>query len=354
MSRTKPFFIAAVAALAACLSNEPPATRIALDTIVELQTSYGPGEISEPPVSVVHLRDRRYFVVAGQITDWSAPIFGPDGEWTDSLGAHGEGPGEYRSIDGAILSRGDSVVIASDLELLTLDPLLRPVRRATLQVQPLRLWSDSAGNILVMGFRSAPESRGARLHLHGPEGVFLKSFSSVDSGLVDAEAAAVSDGGTGWWSAPMVGDYRIDHWNPDGRSDYGHQIAAEWHPQSEDGSAARMGPDTPPPPRVQGLSLASDGRLWVLGTVAAPGWKAALAAVDRDEGPEGGGNLVFVSPDELLDGVIDLLDPGSGVQDATLNLPELVFPLSGDTLYTAREDSSGFWHVTVVRARLDG
>ncbi len=345
--------LAAVVLLAACGTDRADSPGIALDTVVQLQTSSGPGEVSGPPTSVVHLADGRYLVVEGGPFGGKPLVFGADGAFLDYLGRTGDGPGEFREVLAATQTRGDSVVVASRRSLRMLDPGLTQVRDAALPLQPQRIWSDTSGNLLALGWRETPDSRGARLHLHDPSGVYLRSLSAVDSGLINVDFVAVSDGGTGWWTVPMDGTYRIDHWSHDGHLDSGRRIAASWHPQVEFDPAARMGPESPPLPRVQGLSRAGDGKLWVLGTLAAEGWKEALASVETSGGADGtGSGLVFVSPDQLLDGVIDLIDLESGRQVASLELPELVSPVSGDTLFTAREDSSGFWHVAIVRATL--
>lgn len=353
MNPTPYLFVGAVVALVACGLRPAGTAGIALDTVVQLRTSSGPGELSGPPAGVVHLGDGRYLVVTGGPFGGNPLIFESGGSFSDSLGPTGDGPGEYRDVLAAALTRGDSVVVASRRSLRMLDPWLAPVRAATVPLQPQRIWSDSAGNLLALGWRETPGDRGARLHLHDASGAYLRSLSSADSGLIDVDMTATSDGGLGWWTAPMDGVYRIDHWSHDGRLLSGRRITADWHPQAERDATYRMGPESPPLPRVQGLSRASAGGFWVLGTVAGEDWEEALASVETTGGPDGtGSGLVFVSPDQLLDGAIDLIDVETGEQLATLELPELVFPVSGDTLFTAREDSSGFWHVAIVRATL--
>jgi hypothetical protein len=354
--------------LAACLTTacgsagQHSGTEIVLDTVVQLQTGPGPGELPTNPLSVARIPDGGYIaLVDAGFSPGSAALrnlYDSAGRYVGSLGQDGDGPGEFRQAVAAARFASDSVYLWDRQHRLmtVLDHAAHPVRTFHVSADGFQLAAAGDGHFVLDGYADGG-NYSEPLNGFTADGKLIAAFGEVTprerfapGPPVDRRVA--SDGQRGWWTARAGYRYELEHWDSTL-----HRVAqflpeASWFPVQRDlESGTREGGFSLLRPGIRWIHADSAGRLWVGGAEPAPGAQDAVDACVR------GGKQAFKCALERMTSsftaVIEVRSPSDGHLLASVRgLPQLL-PI-GDGLFEASAtDEDGFVHVTVVRVRME-
>ena len=273
-------------------------------------------------------------------------VISPDGSVAKQIGRSGEGPGEYRLIrwvkpyDGRLhvfdvgLMRG--VVLDRQFEVVSTTQL------RTARLLDVAVLGDSA--YVMNAALPTSEGIGYALHLIDDTGAAIRSFDELAGGYglpgsrskLDRVLANAPDGNL--WSAHKT-QYRIDLWNPrQGALVQTLVRPTQWfQPHEVDG---RYTPERPAQPRILGIEVDGQDRIWVLIRVASDRWAEGFRKVGEEEHPELGPYLLD-DFDVAYDTVLEVIDPGSGSVIATAITDQALFLLMGGWTVSYHELENG-------------
>jgi hypothetical protein len=241
-------------------------------------------------------------------------VFDSKGNYMQTLGMYGQGPGEYRRPV-AMHITGDTLFILdpSNTRVTVISPSYELVRTERLELTGVwpggyvRLPSKRA---VVNAMIRTAELIGLPLHLVD-SGRIVKSFGTVDETLLPSNASnhkkpMAYAGGERVWAASQM-EYRIDLWDVDsGKSVRTITRDVEWFQPDDVYRDAMLSPDVPPPPRLYQIDVREDGTLWVLFKVANPRWAKNL---QRHYNPESGTVYLPANVEGVFDTIVEVLTP---------------------------------------------
>lgn len=235
-----------------------------------------------------------------------------------TLGARGEGPGEFNYV-AQLYPKGDSVVVG-DLRgaAAMFAPDGRFIRALALPINLIGQTVLLRGDTLLAQMSIMNEERfGLPLHLMAPNGDTVRSFGAEDRSFnprlsVAAYRMVAPETDSTFWVA-RIDKYRIERWHMSGHL---LQVLAHdrpWFtPRTEDWDGSQR---ERPPSRIKQIHQDRAGRLLVLLERARADWRPESGA-GRGREPSGPNSL----PGQMryFEHVIEILDPVSGALLATL------------------------------------
>lgn len=305
----------------------------------------GSGEISAYPTAVTRDSRGRYFVA---VPHQPPMVFDANGRFLQSIGRLGDGPNEYRKVVRILVGRGDTLYVVDQWasRITVLSPELRLLRS-----MPVREYDDAV--LLTDGVILATSdlSTSLRFDRVSPEGQHLPHYTEAGAPCATQERcwsrltralSSAPDGG--FWAAPRFHRYELER-----RSSAGNLLrvlrpASPWYASYD--TVTTTSPREVPQASIAGLWQDSTGALWVVGNSVDPSWREA-----RWEQPfrrEGVTVQTPVTADELLDGVVEVIDSQSGDVLARQRVPHRIDGVAGPaTIYAISQDNDGFYTVRV-------
>ena len=328
--------------------------KLVFDSLTTLGATDGDGALRAGPSSIVEDAEGR-FVVGQMVDNEPARVFAPDGSFVSTIGAIGDGPGEYRKV-GALSATGETLHVYDEgtqrISTVDLDLKLQgtiPLRGfAVMDAVAL-----SSGLHIVNMIVPGGASGGHALHLVNEEGEIIRSIEPFDSRDGDPFAhfrhVFRAEGGEGFWSVPYFGRIVVRLYSSDG------DLLKEWSAAPALGDELPMSygnPDEDRPPTRQILApWHDDGMLWVFSMIPGPRWRDGLT---RAEDGVHGTYFKTTDRDLLFDPAIEVFDADTGTlvaaryaKDLPISTP--VGPGVGASMST---DELGWVFLTIRRARL--
>ncbi len=325
--------------------NVPPS--IGILKLATLGSNGGAGALPVSPTSIARDVQGRYVVALGSGRSAPLLVFDSTGTFLDTLGALGDGPGEFRTPGQVIIGPDDTMYVFDRARLEVLDANRAPVRRVngtppSLNGDAIRL--DDGGFVLNAGYIHPPNM----LAMYDAAGHLVRTFAPAHghecSGCIPlGYALSQVDRGT-FWAASMSYDPALEHWDTAGRLLDSIAPKLSWfRPYTHRPNVA---PDSAPSPIISGLWRDQAGNLWILGAAANPHWERGLGPMKESDG------IHYYPIDDVsnvYDLMIDEIDPHSAAVLAERRFPELGFALviRPGLIGALREDGDGWWYVDV-------
>ena len=320
---------------------------IEVERIAVLGEEDGPGIIESDATEAAVDSRGRYFLFHAYAP--YVKVFDARGRYVKTLGAEGQGPGEFRGVGIVRVSAGDTIhVFDSDNSTHSIfSPSLSFLRSHRLDFLPqLEAVALDANRAVVAVPIRTPARVGFPLHLVD-RGRIVRSFGSErgafrpDIPYFDDRTIAPAGPGR-IWSAHR-NRYHIELWSTDGRKLRELRRSVDWfRPHASSGFAS---PSTPPAPLLQQVWQDRAGRLWVRTVVADPNWRRAV----QRGGPHG---YTVQDYDGYRDTVIEVIDPQRGRVLASRRFPMMVDLLGEDRLGTVMTGPDDVPRYVVWRLRL--
>jgi len=280
-------------------------------------------------------------------------IFDSVGKYYHTIGRAGGGPGEFRSVTAFGFGPGDSLwVIDSHLIAHIFEP-----PPGTRFVRSFRFERFFSGEIVSRGMLILPSYFGNPLRYVHPrllswDGTEVSRFIMPDSGsLREPEMGSVTLVGTDLLWMALERKYELLLLASDGTVRRRITRQADWFPE-------HAGPSgfpwiTPPKPRIYSISVGQDSLLWVLVRRAHRNWAENKSKAGQIKGLPTPRSVSAIRLAGLFEGVVEVLDPGSGEVVAS-------HEVSGDVLGFVRpgvlceviEDDSGAVRIQLWDVRL--
>lgn len=270
------------------------------------------GDLSDPELifegevpSVVRLSSGA-FVAAPATSGWQLLVYDETGEYRESWGQEGDGPGEFRAISRIARLPGDSILVVDYSRRITiLDPSGAYVRSSQLDFMPLMVkpMGSSRWVASTMSVPAAPERIGYPIHLYSADGTFQTALGGdmpvVQSRPSASQRVVVADEEGVWAGRPDR--YEIEYWSVSGEQLSVLDRVAEWFPDREVEGAVNPR-DEPPSPYLVDLHVDQDGLLWTLSIMADASWAPS----------DGTGYSFAARQGRFYDTVVEVIDPASG------------------------------------------
>lgn len=300
-------------------------------TVVQLPSSH-PGEICGIKLEkVVELGDEEgegYIDLTGRVAVVEAGIlvanfgaaheirlYSNDGNYLQTIGRRGEGPGEFSAIsdirtssDGRVhvVDRGLGRITILDRRL-SLEGIVnlpaRPIERGVLPLED--------GGYVLNATISTADLIGFPLHRITSEGELVLTYDDTspevrpDRPLGQMRRVAAS-GTSGFWSASSSESdnrsYRIVRYRMDGPRTHEFSVPAPW---MDVRTGAQLGGGAPPR-GLMDVQQVDSGQIWVISRTAGSSWEEALV---RRAMPGHGMTWAVSEYHKYWDTVIDLIDP---------------------------------------------
>lgn len=341
--------------VAACESSASSTASLALDTVLVLHNE-GVGELPSAPSLAARLPDGSVLLASGMMTPYRLRFDGSTGRLLDSLAPTGPGPDEISGPLGALATRWDAAqTMLFDMgrgHIVWLDTTRTPLRSVLAAHYPHIIIPLANGSYATDGTAPPRGKMGYSIFVFDSLGAVTGTIGTFDSAAMMAPPPLVArDGAGGYWMVPRNGEYRVDRYDSTNTLVSTVLPNADWYPAYDASQYSPIDSVNAPRPFIQGILARDSTTLWIVGGVASEEWRAAVLP-PKPAGPEGPGMPQISSFDRLLDGIVEAVDGVDGGRIASLRTDDLLQPLSGDTLLAMREDSLGFWHVALVRARV--
>jgi hypothetical protein len=157
---------------------------------------------------------------------------------------------------------------------------------------------------------------------------------------------------TGFWTIPLMGQYRIDLWGSDGQLRRSLLRPAPWFvPLPERLRGVDPGSLDPPPSQGVGLWQDADGRVWTVWLVADPARSTARRHTVRT--PEGQVSVPD-QPDRVWDTVVEVIDPVRGRLIASQRFDSLFDLTASGLIAHISERPDGLYQAQIYRLMLTG
>ncbi len=312
----------------------------------------------EQAADIQRLDSARVVFVPGQAAH-ALVVANVDGSRWTRVGREGQGPGEYSYIrwtvpdrsrlhvfDGMAMRR---TVLGADFEVLHTNPLYLNLAGGA------AVLGDST--YIVNGSIPTSDRVGYVLHHFGPEGEVLRSFDESPEGYGTAAAgitryrSVLAPGDGTLWAAHRT-RYQIDLWD----IEYGELTLslvrdADWFVPHREWELHH--PERPPRPQLLDLEMDSQGRLWVLVSVASARWADGFVNAPEGAHPELGA-YVLDDWNVSYDTVLEVIDPIARCVLATKTLDDRVpFFVGPGWGVSYRDDEAGsptqrLWRLTLA------
>ena len=213
-------------------------------------------------------------------------VYEKDGEFRQTIGREGEGPGEFRGVMGIVVGLGDSLFVLDrfNMRLSVFDPGHRFARSAPLEVLPQGVdpvavpWNP--GFFFVTSHMRTAALIGWPVHEIDAQGHIVRSFGSATGEFSPSEPYSemrvVADAGEGNLWVGRLAHYWIQLQSPGTREPL-EDLRREptWFPKPslDELRAGDHGAGRPPPMLAD--ILEDDGLLWVLTWPTDPDWSEA-------------------------------------------------------------------------------
>ena len=234
-------------------------------------------------------------------------VFGEDGRFHGTIGAEGDGPGEFRGAIFARVGPGDSIYIFAENPRAVVFGVDRTYGR-TIPL-PMGIWDALVLPDRRIVLTSPMNEQPLPFLLLDPEGGLLREFGGADSASQAVKSprwlARGNDGS--YWTMPMQFRWRVEHWDSTGALIGAIERTPDWFQRYREMLALTH--TQAPQPTVQAFWIDSAGRLWVLGRTADPAWASGLGPVRAGVG---GATAPILDPDKVYDTVIELRDAATG------------------------------------------
>jgi hypothetical protein len=287
-------------------------------------------------------------------------IFDQSGNFLQTLGRTGRGPGEYvQPYDMANVGHDSILVFDGDgRRVSVLDTSLRYIRSVTMPFEmhsPVVIsWPDT---VLASGILPTPGQAGWPLHhvsFQSRQPTAVASF-----GLTDGEIRPDGVARTWHWFTPSAAGkvwaawmygYNLSEWDSRGRVIRALERKPRWFSASSPSSLGT--PTTPPPPFVAGIQQDRDGLLWVLVHTPAPTWREAwpkLSPGTREVSSR------MIAKERMYSTIIEVIDPRIARVMARQTLNSFGVPgLAGGRIAVYDVDPDGNGRITVLSISLAG
>lgn len=327
--------------------------RIVLDTLAVLGDAEGGGVLEQESLRLTVDAEGRYYVATQPAT--SIQVFGPDGSFLRTDGRDGDGPGEFRMIQGIHVDRaGRLYLMDTALQRVTVfGPDLEPERTVRIAefTPAFDLLSARGDSLIVSGYSLAPHLVGDAVHVVSPDGERARSFGSPGHAPASADpyfhirSLAAENEGRLWISSRDR--YRVELWDRDGRRLATFSRDVDWFDPRD------PVPDAPPPPRAVIGSVRQDpsGLVWMVARVPTDRWHEA--ARPSSTAPHG---WEMVDDDLWVSTVVDVFDPAAREWLASVRLPRRYTGVFGDGLIgrVRWNETSDALEILVLRMRVVG
>jgi hypothetical protein len=310
------------------------------DTIAVLGGLESPGADLITDLSRVAIgRDGRIYV-----SGWTIPeiaVFRPDGSFLGRFGGEGDGPGEFRLVSGLNITESYVHVFDPTRGRTMFDSALNVVRTDRFPGQVISSTPMAGDSIAFVASIPTPQAAGLVLHLLGPEGG-LRSFGAAGPVNGRFPNQVMASNGEDFWTVEQQ-DNRLAQWS---RHSDGGPLRRIFREVRE---FERDNPDHFSWPRSLNRSarLDQDG-LWVVWHSPDEGWSERHV----ESGP-----IPNNPPQEVLDGWLDLIDPGSGATVLRVKFDEVLLGFAGGEarrIVVYREDAIGVPFLTILAPRKRG
>ena len=304
------------------------------------------------PYSVARDARGRYIVAVPFRPRTEPPfVFDASGAFVRRIGRAGSGPNEYQQPIKIIVGRGDSIVIVDQrlARVTILPPDLALARSFT--AGEYRDGVQLAGGDFIV-----QSELGASLFLRvSPMGARVTAWPdtirecSGMSGCWSRRARVLfASADSGFWSARRNHHYELEYRDKAGTLRRTLRPRSPWFATYD--SSANPKPGVAPQASLVGMWQDTEGRLWIVGNTADQEWRRAEWETKTVEGVR---VASATDTDALVDGVIEVLDARTGASLAAQRVPQRLDGVAAPGfIYSARQDSDGFWQVTVSNVRL--
>lgn len=264
------------------------------------------------------LPDERVAVVFSE-ADSEFTVFSPSGGF-QSVGQHGEGPGEYKWVRWIKYHGGKLHVIDPFQGRVTVldDESFEILRESRYPVGRYALGGAAVANdsvYVVNALLFTSERAGYVLHAFGVDGEFRYSFDEVTvayaSGTSETEMGLIrellySDVDEGLWAANR-NRYELDLWDATTGQRLDRLVReVDWFPGH--GREHPIVPDQSPPPIILDLQRDDSGRLWVMMRTPSHEWAEHVVPRPRDAHPESGAYVLKDGGLGAFDTLIEVID----------------------------------------------
>lgn len=257
--------------------------------------------------------------VATQRLSGLAMVLDSSANLVRTLGARGEGPGEFTYV-AQLYPKGDSVVVGDLRGAAALfDHDGRFVRALASSINVIGQVVLLSGDTLLVPMSIMNEERfGLPLHLMAPNGDTVRSFGAEDRSYnprltVAAYRIVAPQTDSTFWVA-RIDKYQIERWHINGQLLQELTLERPWFtPRTEDWDGSQS---ERPPSRIKQIHQDRDGHLLVLLERARADWQPEMGAV---KGREGSGPNSLPGQMRYFEHLIEVLDPTNGTLLTTLS-----------------------------------
>ncbi|WP_419164596.1 6-bladed beta-propeller [Candidatus Palauibacter sp.] len=264
-----------------------PVCTVRLTERVRLGDTEGPGAIDflgGHSFSAVDSRGRIY--LRGYFST-EIKVYEADGAFRKTIGREGEGPGEFRGINGVVVGSADSLLVLDRLgmRMSVFSPDHEFVRSVPLEILPQGIdpiivpWNTDHFYI-TSDMERVPGLGGLPIHEVDREGKIAHSFGSgndeVPPSAPYSETRVIADGGEGTLWVGRVAHYWIQRQSPTSPEPIEEiRREADWFPEPSEAELRSGGHGVGRPPPLLSDILEYDGLLWVLTWPVDPDWARA-------------------------------------------------------------------------------
>lgn len=292
----------------ACGGPSRELSPIALDPLPAIGEVDGVGTMSSwPRISPRHPLGYRVMVPQAGAAVELPMVYADDGSLLGSLGEVGDGPGQFIEPLFSRVGPGDSLwIFDGSARASVFTPERVFVRAIALPTSPWDAVVLPDGRLVLA---SATSGAPLPLLLLDGEGAVIRTIGMpVADEPIGAMRRIVLARDATIWTVPMLGSWRIEHWDTTG-TDLGALVRQpEWFPPYRRYQAPA--PGIAPQPTLQAAWFDDSGRLWVLGKAVDPQWARGIDTLDARGGEPG--QSVISDPDQVYDTMIEVIDLQSG------------------------------------------
>jgi len=320
--------------------------RIELTRVVAIGTADGPGALPAFPHTMARDSRGRYYLAFQR--GFMPMIFDARGRFLQEIGRRGEGPGKFRSAEIVDVGPGDTVyVFDRDTGRMTvLSPELEVMRTVIVGY----VWDAailSGARVAVNVGRMDRAGAGLAIHEYDSSGQNIRSYDEYAALATEPVRSVryLARGSRGLWSVPTAFEYVLTLWDSLGNPILELERDAEWYPPYKEIKSAT--PDNPTSPMIRGVWEDRDGLVWTLGYLSSVDWARGLGRPVRREG-----QLFYpaVEGKDVVDGMIEVIDPTTKSLIASQRLPDpITLVVAPNLIATKNEHKDGWYFVEVTR-----
>lgn len=332
----------------ACGSSSRELSPIVLDPLPAVGEVDGVGAIASwPRISPRHPLGYRVMVPQAGASVELPNVYGDDGRYLGSLGETGDGPGQFIEPLFSRVGPGDSLwLFDGSARASVFTPERVFARTIALPVAPWDAAVLPDGRLVI-----AAATSGAPLPLlllNGAGAVIRYIGTPLPDEPLGAMRRIVLARDATIWTVPMLGSWRIEHWDTTGANLGALERTPEWFTPYQRYQAPA--PGIAPQPTLQGAWFDDLDRLWVLGKAVDPDWEKGIDTLDARGGESG--RSVISDPDRVYDTMIEVIDLQSGEAIITARL-DATWPFAAEpgVLMRVATSRDGAHFAELVRVR---